>query len=519
MTEPSRHPSFRRSACSALLLYLLLVAPSIVVSQPETRDPIHQATLRGIDSLYNLRFDGAAAVFDEVIRMAPNDPRGWFFKSMVSFYIYQLTQDAAAYEQFMKLSDAVIERAEAIVDKDGNNVTAKFYLGGIYGYRGLAHQRNGSLLSALWDGRKGYGYLRDAATGTQFAVDAKFGFGLFTYLVAKIPSSFSWVLSILGFSGDLEGGLNMIRTAADSGIYTRTEAAFYYAQFCFFEGRYDTAYVYMQRIMDQYPSNSLFMVTFAAWELRQDRIDQAIEVAERAIEVNLRTGISIGDEFAHNTLAAAYYARNDFPRAVRNWELYIALTENKENISNFAYYRLGIAYELLGDRQRAIRTWRSMQESTDEDRPWNSVYWRRAQLFIRRALSPADVLLVVGSNHEQHGDRLAAIEHYDRAAATPGIDNETRAVALYQRLQVTFACEDHQEVVSRAPRILQLNPRRELWTLPHTLYLLGRSYQKLGRRAEADEAFRQALRYDDYDWNVRLRVRIEQALEELEQGI
>jgi len=148
-----------------MLLVLVGFTPDSALSQPDVPNQLHTTVLAGIDSLYNLRFSGAEAAFDEAIRIAPEDPRGWFFKSMVSFYIYQLSQSEAAYDRFFDLSETVIERAEEIVDDDDTNLTAKFYLGGIYGYRGLAFQRNGNLLSALWDGRKGYGYLRDAATG------------------------------------------------------------------------------------------------------------------------------------------------------------------------------------------------------------------------------------------------------------------------------------------------------------------------------------------------------------------
>jgi len=171
---------------------------------------VHALTVEGIDQLYNLEFDKSERTFEEVIRIAPDDPRGWFFKSMVHFYVFQLTRN----------------RRETMADNDPNDLNAKFYLGGIYGYRGLAYQRDGSVLSGVWDGRKGYNLLREAATGVHRSVDAQLGFGLFSYLISRIPRSYSWVLGLLGFEGDREGGLAMIKVAADSGVYTRTEAAF-----------------------------------------------------------------------------------------------------------------------------------------------------------------------------------------------------------------------------------------------------------------------------------------------------
>lgn len=511
--DPAGTVPRRRMAALGLLLWLFPATHT--QAQPESSDPLHRVTLRGIDSLYNLKFAGADEAFDEATRLAPSDPRGWFFKSMVHFYIYQLTEDRKAYDRFFELSETVIEKAEEIVDRDPSNLTARFYLGGIYGYRGLAFQRNGSLLSALWNGRKGYGHLRTAATGEVYSIDAKMGFGLFTYLVAKIPRSYSWVLNILGFSGNLEEGLSMIRAAADSGVYARTEAAFYYAQFCFFERRYEQAYAYMERIISEYPDNSLFLVTFAAWELRQDRVDRAIDIANQAREVNIRNNMSIGDEFAYSTLAAGYYARNEFPEAVRHWERYITLTGNESTVSNFAYFRLGIAYEILGNRPLAVDTWRRMKRSTDKDRPWESVQWRRVQPYLSRALTQSDVLVVVGRNLAQVGKRREAIQHLELAILAAGNDREAAALASYEKLSVLADCDDYEEVVSLAPQILRLNPKTELWVIPHTLYRLGHSFRKLGKNAEALQALTQALAYDNYDWEVNLRERIQIALDAL----
>ncbi len=502
---------------SRYLLCILFFAPVILHGQNPDWARVHSLTVQGIDHLYALQIDEAERTFDEVTRMAPNDPRGWFFKSMVHFYVYQLSTDRKAYDRFFELSETVIDKAESLVDRNAKDLTAKFYLGGIYGYRGLAYQRNGSIVSAVWDGRKGYSLLREAATGPGLSVDAQLGFGLFSYLIAKIPRSFSWLLNLIGFSGDLEGGLAMIRNAADNGIYTRTEASFYYAQFCFFEERYNEAERYMRRIMDQYPTNSLFLTTYAAWQLRRDQIDSAIAIGERAIAINEKAQVKIGDEYAHSTLASAYFTRGDFLDAVEHWEEYIDRSENKENVGNSIYYRLGIAYELSGDRSKAVATWNRMKRTTDPDMPWESVYWRRAQLLIAAPMTKVDIALVVAGNEVQRGNRDRAIALYRTAAHQSSGDPEHQAQAIYGVIQTAFQCDDDRTVLTEAQKVLQLSPKRETWVIPHTLLVLARSQARLGQTSEAKRTLEQALAYEDYDWEVTLRTRMEREMEKIEK--
>jgi tetratricopeptide (TPR) repeat protein len=489
---------------------------TILTSQSVDWTRVHNLTVQGIDHLYALRIDEADRTFDEVTRLAPDDPRGWFFKSMVHFYVYQLSTDRKAYDQFFQLSETVIDKAESLVDQNASDLNAKFYLGGIYGYRGLAYQRNGSIVSAVWDGRKGYSLLKEAATGPNLSVDAQLGFGLFSYLIAKIPRSFSWLLNLIGFSGDLEGGLAMIRNAADHGIYTRTEASFYYAQFCFFEERYDEAERYMRRVMDQYPTNSLFLTTYSAWQLRRDQIDSAIAIGERAIAINENSQVKIGDEYAHSTLASAYFIRGDFLDAAKHWEEYIDRSENKENVGNNVSYRLGIAYELTGDRTKAVATWNRMKRTTDADTPWESVYWRRAQLLIAAPMTTIDVALIIASNEAQRGNRDRAMAIYRAAVHQSSGDPERQAQAIYGVVQAAFQCDDDRTVLAEAPKVLQLRPRRETWVIPHTLFILGRSQARLGRTDEAKRTLEQALAYEEYDWEMTLRTRMERELEKVE---
>ena len=109
----------------------------------------------------NAQFDRSLETFDSVIYREPGSPAGYFFKGMVHFWIFNLNRDEEHLASLEDLFESAIERGEALLEKDGANAQATFYLGGAYGFRGLAYQRNGSLWNAIWDGRRGYAYLEE----------------------------------------------------------------------------------------------------------------------------------------------------------------------------------------------------------------------------------------------------------------------------------------------------------------------------------------------------------------------
>ena len=384
---------------SSFLLASFLVFSWIRVSaQTVDWGEVHAATLRGIDRLYNMNIDGATATFDSVRRMAPGDPRGYFFGSMVHFWLFTLTREEKEYTAFLEKSDDVITVCENILDGDDRDAVALFYLGGMYGYRGLAHQAHNSIFKAVTEGRKGYLSLKEAVKLKPDLYDAQMGFGLFNYLVARVPKSLGWILSLVGFSGDAEGGLAMVRNAAEHGVYTRTEARFYLSQFLFAEHKNDQALAILDTLIAAYPENPLFVVTYASWQSRLGNTDTALRAAQKAVEINRRSRIHYGEEFVYSTLGAIYYAMNDFWKARLNLEEYLRKVASEDYVTNWTLYRLAVSQEMSGDRNAALQTYRRMKPVDDRDRANESYQYRLALRRQKEPITPCEALLIRGGN-------------------------------------------------------------------------------------------------------------------------
>lgn len=498
------------------LLPLALLCTLECRSQTVDWAKVHDVTMYGLNRLYNLEVDDAMRAFDSVSRIAPGDPRGPFFQSMVHFYLYGLTRDEKHLSTFLDQSERVIDICDHLLDQNENDAKTKFYLGGIYGYRGLAYQTSGSVLKAARDGRKGYLLLEEAVNGDPGLYDAQMGFGLFRYLLAKLPRSMGWLLSLLGFSGDLEGGLVSLRLAAEKGIYTRTEAKLFLAQFLFSEGRQDTAVQYLNELRREFPQNTLFLVLYAGWQNRLHNLDEALAAARAAVEMNARKSVRYGEELAYNTLASVYYALNEFQNAKTYYLLYLPTARFAEWTPNMAYFRAGVACEIAGDRAAALEFYKKMKKVDDEDRPSDSHYYRRGQELISRPLTEADILVLKGANllSRKLYDSSSAVYRAAFESSNGNADIQSRA--LYGIQQAQFESDKFGEAEKTSHQLLALKPVTEGWITPHAWLKLAQILEKLGKVPEARAAVEKVRDYDDYEFQVRLKEQVDEETRKLD---
>ena len=498
---------------SKTLIAFALICTATATARPIDWTRVHLTTMRGLDQLYSLNINQALAEFDSVSRMAPGDPRGPFFESMVHFYLYGLSLNQKELDLFFEKSEHVIGICETLLDQNENDATTKFYLGGIYGYRGLAYQSSGSILKAVRDGRKGYLYLEDAVRQDSTLYDAQMGFGLFRYLIAKLPKSMSYLLNLLGFGGDLEGGLQSLRMAAERGVYTRVEARLFLSQFLFNEGRPDTAMQYVRELCAKYPTNTLFFVLYASWENRLGNIDLAFPAALKAMDLNKRNSVTYGEALIYSTLGSVYFTKNMFDSARVYYRKYMAMTTSDERTPNYTFLRAGEACEIAGDRAAAMEFYKRMREP--HDRTWDTRNYRRGQQLLQRPLSPAETRLIMAGNEsvQKHFDRSA--EMYREALREAASDVDLQLQALYGLQQVQFDSGRLDDAVGTSRKILSLTPTVETWIIPHAWFRLGLIYEKQGKLADARDALESVSRYDGYEFQSRLEQEVKEQLGKL----
>lgn len=502
---------------------VVIVVLACLWSSPAASSPpvdwaaVHATTLRGIDRFYRLDTDAAIQTFDSVSRMAPGDPRGPFFRSVVHFSLYLLDRTQREHDAFIAASERTIAVCEQLLERNDRDASAKFYLGGIYGYRGMLLQTEGSPFKAATEGRQAYVLLEEAVEEQPDLYDAHMGFGLFRYLVTKAPRSLHWVLKLVGITPDLEGGLQSLRLAAERGIYTRNEARLYLAQFLFNEHRRDDAFRYLDALCNEYPENALFLILRASLAQRDGRPEEALRDALEALRRNEQHPLRYVEEIACNTLGWIYFARSDFASARKYYMMYADSLRAPERVSNWMWYRYGVSCELSGDRRTAVAAYARARNTRDDLRPNDAYYYRRAQELITRPLTEAEALMVRASNASGTKDHRTALQLYDDATRLAGTDPDLAGRALLGALQSQYELNLFDDVVRTAPRLCALSPRQELWVLPHGYFKLGQALARLNRKEEARDALKMVDEYDDYEFQEQLEQRVDEEMKKLEE--
>lgn len=225
---------------------------------------------RGMELVYNMKYNEANTVFDEIIKLEPQNAYGYFLKSVCYFWMFQnYPKDENIGEKYKNITFKAVEIAEEMLDKNKNNIDAMFYLGGAYGNLGRFYAMDKSFVKAYWYGKKGKNYLLEVKERNPKYYDACLGLGIYHYYADVLPKVIKTFSFILGIQGDRELGLKELHLAVSKSKNTKTEAMFFLgAIYVDLEKDYKKALPIFKELFEKYPDNKFAVMSLARcyWE-------------------------------------------------------------------------------------------------------------------------------------------------------------------------------------------------------------------------------------------------------------
>ncbi len=227
------------------------------------KDPVvDQRVQNGIDFIYNFEFDKADSIFDEVIKLRPNHPVGYFFKAMVIWErIISNFDNTSLDDKFYDALEKVISMCDKILDENPNDVTAIFFKGGSVGFRGRLRANRGEWLSAANDGVIALPLVQKAYKLAPNNYDVLLGIGIYNYYAEVVPEKYPFVKPFMLFipKGDRKKGLEQLTLASLYSKYAKIESTYFLVQnYLTFEKDYVKALELATKLHTKYPKNSLF---------------------------------------------------------------------------------------------------------------------------------------------------------------------------------------------------------------------------------------------------------------------
>ncbi|HWA93928.1 MAG TPA: tetratricopeptide repeat protein [Terracidiphilus sp.] len=365
-------------------LPLFAAQPHEYHTNPLNYEPlVHEA----YQHFYNLDYPGAISRFERVREEHPNNPQATalllnavLFQELyrqdlldTTFYAndgflsgkHATQEDPKARDRIFGLADEAIHQADAILDKNPNDVNALYA-------RGWARSLKCTYLAMVERGfGAGFRLAMKARDDEEQVlkldpnyIDAKLVVGVYQYVVGALPWPFKLLIGFVGITGSKSRGLELLHDAAEHGITTSVEARTVIALFLRREGRYEEAIKIVLGLKHEYPHDFLFHLEEA--NLRKDAGEgmHAVETYRELLADAHRPGY-----FADPQLELAYFGLGDALRGQRHYEEASKAYENaaaSHTVSPELKVRTllaaGQCHDLNNERQLALRDY---QEAID----------------------------------------------------------------------------------------------------------------------------------------------------------
>ncbi|HUN65596.1 MAG TPA: tetratricopeptide repeat protein [Bacteroidota bacterium] len=334
-------------------------------------------TRKGIDFIYNLKFDSARAELRFLIKHQPDHPAGYFFLAMIDWWRIVTDFGNTAYdEKLLRELDRVIDLCDQRLDKNENDLPALFFKGGALGFEGRLHGNREDWVKAANCGREALPIVRKAYHLDTANYDILLGMGIYNYYAAVVPDHYPFVKPLMVFfpEGDRARGMRQLRLAADSARYAGVEAQYFLMQICLnFENNYPEALRLAISLTSRYPDNPLFQRYLGRCNASNLRWSEAETVFE---EILHRTKEQRPGYDRYTEREAEYYLgwiemnRGDLEKALsflyHTDDLSRALdVKGASGFMALANLRIGMIYDLQKKRDLAVAQYKKVLDMND----------------------------------------------------------------------------------------------------------------------------------------------------------
>jgi len=471
--------------------------------------------LKGIDLGSNLHYKESYEVFQELIELEPKNPRGYFLRSAIYFWMFsEDIKNEEVGEKFRDLSFEAVEIAEARLEENENDIDAMFFLGGAYGSLGRYYAMTKSFLNAYWYGKKGKNYLEDVVELDSTYYDAYLGLGIYHYLADILPRFVKILSFILGIEGDKEQGIQEIKLAAEKGFYTKTEAMFFLgALYTYREEKYEEAIEIFNELLEKYPQNPGALLSLGRCYSNMGQCDMA-ETSFNKILENKESQSRLPRGSIYYQLGDVYFKMNDFYRARNNYLLAIASDTaaigKKRWITPRSHYKVSLCYEILGEEGSAKY---HLTQIHEED---NARAYENAQERLDKVMKEIDISMIKAENMRECNDFDQALKSYNEIKQKYAQDpdpyvQERLGEVEYRRAKIYFEQKNYNKAISLYEQIIETTKEKDEWIVYRSYFNLGNCYKMTENFNSAREAYDAAEETDDD----RLLVRIEDARKDL----
>lgn len=260
-------------------------------------EKMHQA----IDSIYNLNFDAADVIIDELEKDLGDYPGMHLLKAFYTRWKFQpIKKGHESFELFESYLLKGIEKSEQMLQKNEEDAEASFFLMACHAFLAELYVNNGGNFKALGEAKSAYKYIKFGFDYTAENPEFFFSSGIYNYYREKYPEENPFYKSFVWFfrSGDMEEGIYQLKQGADLAVFTRAECLTYlFHIYLRYEDNPADAIFYSIKLKDKYPNNLHYISNFVENKIRLKQYDRLLPYIERLMNSEKKYYKYLGEIF------------------------------------------------------------------------------------------------------------------------------------------------------------------------------------------------------------------------------
>ena len=315
----------------SIYLFISLTVSLSVSSQSSILDnrELDSLVMAIATPIYNLHHDEAIKQIDALAKRIPHHP---IIDMLYAMNIMWETMPDPEPENFTEIEAYLLQtisKADQILETNGNDPEAVFFLLMAHGLLGQYYHEQGSTFKAIGEAKRVYNAVISGFSLKEEYIEFYFSTGLYNYYREKYPilypiyRPFVWIFR----NGNIEEGLNQLHYATRNTILSKVESARYLAYiYLRYEAEPAKAYDLLAPLVSLYPRNLYFHTLLLEALMMMQKLDEATYSISYLImsdnwfyRMNGLTFTGILEEKNNNNPA---YAKTYYSRAVALGEMH-----------------------------------------------------------------------------------------------------------------------------------------------------------------------------------------------------
>lgn len=276
---------------------------------------------QAIDSIYNLSFESADIIIDELEEEFGDYPGILLLKGFyVSWKYRPIKREHDTFTLFESYMLKGIEKSEEMLKNDRDDVEANFYLMACHAYLAELYVENGQNFKALGEAKSSYMYIKIGFDQLEDNPEFYFSSGIYNYYREKYPDENPFYKSFIWFfrSGDIEEGISMLKKGSQLALFTKAECLTYLFHINLrYEDKPEASIYYAKLLSGKYPNNLYYTSNYIENSIRLNQFEGLLPLIDSLLA---------SDKKFHNYLGQIYYGNyqekhlENTPEAIKHYK-------------------------------------------------------------------------------------------------------------------------------------------------------------------------------------------------------